>query len=485
MSSSSSIAGLIDHCGIEPIESRSSCKSNIIFPPKRRKLNNDNISPEITSSRIINVPQKKNEVTVSVHSTFSYLPNQDNSLNTLSSFTQRSTPMGTNHIELQRIMNLSQNPLLSHIQMLPNTTGVVFQQPTLPNTQGINIPVTRPATTTLPNTQGIHIPVTRPAATIMPLMNFNPGINSSFLGQNLSILPPLCPDQFRLNHTKMQVLNDLQQEKFAEQLIFEQALRGPIITTSPFINNLGVSDFEQRIMQEGDQSQQLLLAKSKHASMIFTPRQSKTPTFVNLQNFYAQDENSEESSKHKTKLLYSKLDDNNLSRYQCIVRKQIEVFEAKKEDVSWRKEAYGKEIVLGQIGIQCRHCARIPTRHRTRGATYYPAGLKGLYQAAQNMASIHFSNYCHLIPDDEREHLNFHRKHKISCYRRVKQYWVDGVSVLGIIEINGILRFKEGTDEIKSSKIKKLSKTALGERTEINTKVSSSTRTEKNSASLD
>jgi len=499
MSSSSSITRLIDHCDTEPIENISPSETNIILSPKRRKLNNcwrsnDNNFPETTGSQIINSTQKRNEVTISVHSPSSYLLNQDNSLNTLSYLASRSTPMGANCNDLQRIVNLSQNPLLPNIQMLQNTTGGgIFQQPILPNTQGI------------------HISVTSPATTIIPWMNLNPGINSSLLGQNLNILPSemssnnlaigsLRPDQFQLSYAKMQILNDLQQAKYTEQLIFQQALTGPRITIPPFINHLDI--IEQRIVQEGGQSQQLptiyesekLLAKSKPSSLFFSSEQNNTtkneskyttkaPTIVNLQNLYAQDENSEGSSKYKRKLLYLKYDNNNLSKYQCLVRKQIEIFEAKKEDVAWRKEAYGKEIVLGQIGIQCRHCARIPTRHRTRGATYYLAGLKGLYQAAQNMAGIHLAKHCYLIPDDERKKISFLRKNKSSCYGGGKQYWIDGVSILGIIEVNGILRFKEDADEKPSSGIKNLSNTVLDKEAETNTEISSSTRTEKNFAS--
>jgi hypothetical protein len=55
-------------------------------------------------------------------------------------------------------------------------------------------------------------------------------------------------------------------------------------------------------------------------------------------------------------LLYMSCDDDSLSAYQCMVRRQIEIFEARTEDVESNAQGRNKPIVLGQVGIRCRHC---------------------------------------------------------------------------------------------------------------------------------
>jgi hypothetical protein len=80
-------------------------------------------------------------------------------------------------------------------------------------------------------------------------------------------------------------------------------------------------------------------------------------------------------------------DDNNLSEYQCLLRAQIDLFAATPVDIDGNAQGRNKPIVLGQVGIRCRHCHANPsTSRRARGAVYFPAKLSGLYQAAQNMA---------------------------------------------------------------------------------------------------
>jgi len=170
---------------------------------------------------------------------------------------------------------------------------------------------------------------------------------------------------------------------------------------------------------------------------------SMTPAGISHQALYARDDpldtgEMNTSGKNNKLLLYMACDDDSLSAYQCLVRKQIELFEAKEEDVESNAQGRNKPIVSGQVGIRCRHCSNIPPRHRTRGATYYPAKLHGLYQAAQNMASAHLCNHCQLIPDSLRKDLIILRDRKSSAGGG-KQYWADGVRVLGVVETDNIL----------------------------------------------
>jgi hypothetical protein len=141
-------------------------------------------------------------------------------------------------------------------------------------------------------------------------------------------------------------------------------------------------------------------------------------------------------------LLYMSCDDDSLSEYQCLVRRQIELFEALPEDVVSNAKGRNKPIVIGQVGIRCRHCRLLPPKSRHRGATYYPAKLNGLYQAAQSMASGHLCNHCEHIPHNIRQELLVLRERKSSAGGG-KKYWGDGVHVLGVYEGETGLRFRK------------------------------------------
>ena len=139
--------------------------------------------------------------------------------------------------------------------------------------------------------------------------------------------------------------------------------------------------------------------------------------------------------------LYISCDDDSLSEYQCLVRKHIELFEAGVEDVESNAQGRNRPIVLGQVGIRCRHCTMLPPRHRSRGAIYYPAKLQGIYQAAQNLAVAHLGEHCQNVPDDVRANLSKLRERKSSAGGG-KRYWANGVRVLGVFEDRDGLRFE-------------------------------------------
>jgi hypothetical protein len=148
------------------------------------------------------------------------------------------------------------------------------------------------------------------------------------------------------------------------------------------------------------------------------------------------------SSGRPPTILYIPCDDESLSEYQCVLRKQIELFEATTEDVQWNAQGRNKAILLGQVGIRCRYCSRLPAWSRARGAVYYSATLDGLYQAAQNMAKNHLCRHCRLIPDDIKNQLLNLR----NCKRRAvggMKYWAEGARVLGVVETVRGLYFQD------------------------------------------
>jgi len=138
--------------------------------------------------------------------------------------------------------------------------------------------------------------------------------------------------------------------------------------------------------------------------------------------------------------LYMSCDEDSLSEYQCLVRQQIQLFEASRIDVQSNAQGRNRAIVMGQVGIRCKHCAFLPPKHRARGATYYPTKLEGLYQAAQNLASGHLCEHCPHVPPQIRAQLLRLRERKSSAGGG-KKYWGDGVRVLGAYEDEDGLRF--------------------------------------------
>lgn len=152
----------------------------------------------------------------------------------------------------------------------------------------------------------------------------------------------------------------------------------------------------------------------------------------------------EEDTRHLTGranlILAMSCDKDMLSPYQCLVRQQIELFEAKQEDINTNAQGRNRPIVLGQVGIRCRHCSFLALHLRSRGSTYYPSTATGLYQAAQNLASGHLCDHCGNIPSSVKDELRQLRERKSSAGGG-KKYWADGVRSLGVFEDAHGLRF--------------------------------------------
>ena len=73
-----------------------------------------------------------------------------------------------------------------------------------------------------------------------------------------------------------------------------------------------------------------------------------------------------------SQLLYIDKDEVNLSQYQCLARKQMEIFEATSEDAGNNAQGRNRPILPGQIGIRCRHCYTLSPKQRKTGSVYYP-----------------------------------------------------------------------------------------------------------------
>jgi hypothetical protein len=111
-------------------------------------------------------------------------------------------------------------------------------------------------------------------------------------------------------------------------------------------------------------------------------------------------------------VLFMQLDGLRLSPFQCLARKQIELFEATEEDVQSGSRGRNNPIVVGQVGIRCVHCAKLPASARKRGNTYFPTKFDRVYQTAVNMATGHLCQHCDHVPPGVRAELLLLREQK-------------------------------------------------------------------------
>ncbi|KAG7374647.1 hypothetical protein IV203_013742 [Nitzschia inconspicua] len=133
-------------------------------------------------------------------------------------------------------------------------------------------------------------------------------------------------------------------------------------------------------------------------------------------------------------VLYCEADEERLTSYQCLLRKQLELFEADEEDVRHStRQGRTQPIKLGQVGIRCRHCACLKLSSRIKGASYYSQTIEGVYQIAQNMSKGHLCDKCMQVPKDIRRKLNIYRT---DCRRAIKgkEYWSEHIRSLGVYE---------------------------------------------------
>jgi hypothetical protein len=152
------------------------------------------------------------------------------------------------------------------------------------------------------------------------------------------------------------------------------------------------------------------------------------------------------------KILYLSCNPDHLNDYQCLVRKNMEFFEATPFDLEKHVKGRNRPIVLGQVGIRCIHCRYCADPSlQTKGSTYYPTTLLGIYQAAQTLANTHWlgegdDNVCALLPPFTRQQLlqfktcaATERQHSAG-----KEYWANTAAALGVMEHpEWGLRFKE------------------------------------------
>jgi hypothetical protein len=167
-------------------------------------------------------------------------------------------------------------------------------------------------------------------------------------------------------------------------------------------------------------------------------------------------DNCNADSYNYSEILAEEADKKYLSPYQCELRKNLELFEADREEVK-RSTTPGRKgkVALGQVGLRCFHCAQVDRSSRSKGAVNYSCTVEGVYQIAQNMAKAHLSDKCAHITSEAKKRLVELRANSIRSYfKNCKKHWGDSIRNRGIYEVTMAdepLRLMRRTSRVASS----------------------------------
>lgn len=148
--------------------------------------------------------------------------------------------------------------------------------------------------------------------------------------------------------------------------------------------------------------------------------------------------------KGRSRLLLLACDFDTLSTYQCLLRQNIEFFEATEQDINSITKGRNKPVFFGQVGIRCIHCRHMDPKSRPQGATYYPAKIDSTYEAAQR-SSKHLCYTCPSIPHKIRQNLLLMKREK-SAPGGGKTYWNDATRIVCVEAEGGGLKFRSNTN---------------------------------------
>jgi hypothetical protein len=168
-----------------------------------------------------------------------------------------------------------------------------------------------------------------------------------------------------------------------------------------------------------------------------TPEPMSSTTTVKSPPAAAPGATTTTSHKPLAKVLAMDCDRDSLSDYQCLIRQHMELFEATAEDSVRNVQGRNKPVVVGQVGIRCRHCAMA---NNTQASLYFPTKLDRIYQAAQNLSAFHLCRDCPHLPTKAKQELVTQKERK-SPAGGGKRYWAEGVQCLGVVQVDGGLFF--------------------------------------------
>jgi hypothetical protein len=122
-----------------------------------------------------------------------------------------------------------------------------------------------------------------------------------------------------------------------------------------------------------------------------------------------------------------------LSELQVYLRSNFaEVFSATDQDTASVPHGRNKPILLGQVGVRCRHCKHLSPAERGQQATSYPSLISGIYNSVQQMLRLHLE-CCQSMPLDVINRINALKASSSNRGGR-KEYWADSARRIGLVD---------------------------------------------------
>jgi len=140
-----------------------------------------------------------------------------------------------------------------------------------------------------------------------------------------------------------------------------------------------------------------------------------------------------------------------LSDMDCILRQNVEVFEADNDDIAQAKFP----IVLGQVGLRCLHCSscssstvECSSRASTRNHTFYPLAINDMYEMMKSFQE--HLEACPNLPQSTLEQLVGASKTR-SLSSMTKRYFVQASHKLGLRDFPEGIRLCKPVDNTPAS----------------------------------
>ncbi|GAX10552.1 hypothetical protein FisN_40Lh022 [Fistulifera solaris] len=132
-----------------------------------------------------------------------------------------------------------------------------------------------------------------------------------------------------------------------------------------------------------------------------------------------------------------------LSETLCIVRENIEIFTATREDVDAPAPGRKHSVSVGQVGLRCIHCRHTTkASDRVKRAVCYPSSIKRIYRTVIDMKLDHFSQ-CKFVPSSLQNHLNELKSVHSRSTGTTMQYFIHAAHILGMEDTESGVRFSD------------------------------------------
>ena len=141
--------------------------------------------------------------------------------------------------------------------------------------------------------------------------------------------------------------------------------------------------------------------------------------------------------------LAMKEDEESLSPLHCFMRRYcVEAFTATEADVSNPRygRSHGRNIEVGQVGIQCIHCKHLPYTSRQERAVCFPSSLKNIYHSIETWQRRH-SLVCLHIPNWTKSAMLQLMSRSRSGAGGRRHYWEEAAQRLGMVDTENGIRF--------------------------------------------